>query len=275
MSDLAARVRDAMRPLAPRATGLAPKLPRLEGIRAAVFDLYGTLLVSAAGGGTREASPDPEGLPGFERVFWESVRTQHALRRAKGVAFPEIEVRETWAGILAAAGGPVPSPDELEALILDHECRANPVWPMPGAAAILGTLREAGYPLGIVSNAQFYTLPVVEGLFGADLDALGFHPRLRVFSFEVGEGKPSPRLFELLRERAGELGIAPAGILYLGNDFHKDVLPARAAGFRTALFAGDDRSLRLGDVPPEEAAALSDAVITDLAQLPALLQDGP
>jgi len=50
MSPLAELVRESLRPLPVAPTGLSPKLPRLDGIRAVVFDLYGTLLVSAAGG---------------------------------------------------------------------------------------------------------------------------------------------------------------------------------------------------------------------------------
>jgi putative hydrolase of the HAD superfamily len=107
----------------------------------------------------------------------------------------------------------------------------------------------------------------MEGLFGAGLDDLGFHPDLRVFSFEEGEGKPSLRLFETLRESAVALGIAASEIFYLGNDWKKDVLPARSVGFRTGLFAGDVRSLRLGEVTEEGAWASVDAVVTGLAQV--------
>jgi len=272
MNESAAHVRATMSPLVPQTTGMEPKLPHLAGIKAVVFDLYGTLLISAAGGASHEAGAAPEDLPGFEETFWESVRMHQGRRRSAGVEYPEVEIREVWSDLLARYGKPVASPAEIEALALRHECRVNPVWPMPNAVGILKTLRDRGCLLGIISNAQFYTLPVMEGLFGADLDGLGFHPRLRVFSFEIGEGKPSPRLFSLLRDGAADLGVSAPEILYLGNDFHKDVIPARDAGFRTALFAGDARSLRLGGVSAEEAVEIADAVITDLAQVPGLLE---
>ncbi len=267
MNDHIAHVRATMRPLSVAATGMAPKLPHLDGIRAVVFDLYGTLLVSGAGGGSHEQEPDPDDLPGFERALLDTVRAHQERRRAQGIAFPEVEIREVWAEVLASRGEPPKSREEIETLVLRHECRVNPVWPMPHAEETLAALRAAGVVLGIVSNAQFYTLPVMEGLFGESLDGLGFHPSLRVFSFEEGEGKPSPRLFALLRERAAALGIAPDEVFYLGNDLRKDVLPARADGFRTGLFAGDALSLRLGGMPETEAVGLADAVITDLAQV--------
>lgn len=267
MSPLAESVRAMLRPLAVEPTRLAPKLPRLPDIRAVIFDLYGTLLISDAGGERHQPTPDPPGLPGFETTFWSHVAAHHQRRHAEGIAHPEIDVRRIWRETLRALGQAIPSDDALDRAALAHECRCNPVWPMPGAESLLATLRRRGLPLGILSNAQFYTLPVLEGLFRADLDTLGFHPRLRVFSYEEGEGKPSPRLYQLLRDRAAALGIAPHQILHVGNDYHKDVLPARAAGFRTALFAGDTRSLRLGSVPETEAIATADLVITELGQV--------
>ncbi|MCB1204692.1 MAG: HAD family hydrolase [Verrucomicrobiae bacterium] len=255
-----------LRPLQVEEAGMDPKLARMPGIRAVVFDLYGTLLISAAGGIFGNA-PDPEGLPGFEEVYWNLVREHHERRRAEGVAHPEVEVRDLWVESLRRLGKVVPASSELEFSILAHECRVNPVWPMPRAAETLSRLAGAGVSLGIISNAQFYTLPVMEGLFGSSLEELGFHPGLQVFSFEVGEGKPSPRLFEILGERAAGLGLDPSEVLYVGNDFRKDVLPARAIGFRTALFAGDARSLRLGGLSEDEARETADAVITDLAQV--------
>ena len=61
--------------------------------------------------------------------------------------------------------------------------------------------------------------------------------------------------------------VRPTETLCIGNDMANDIAPAARLGFRTALFAGDQRSLRWGpggecdDVGP-------DIVITDLAQLP-------
>lgn len=261
----------AMRPIAPLPAGMPAKLPRHPGLRAVVFDLYGTLLVSAAGGGPDESAPGRGEPNALEDRIRRTIAEHHARKGLRGIDFPEVEIREVWAEAFAAEGLPVPPPDELERLVVEHECRSNPVWPMPGASGILAALRAAGTPLGIVSNAQFYTPPTMEALFGAGLDALGFHPGLRVFSYEEGEGKPSPRLFQILLDRAADLAIRPNEILYLGNDLRKDVIPARAAGCFAALFAGDARSLRLDGRSPEEAASLADAVVTDLSQVPKLL----
>ena len=61
----------------------------------------------------------------------------------------------------------------------------------------------------------------------------------------------------------------------VGNDVRNDLLGARAAGLRTALFAGDARSLRLRRDDPRSAAVCPDLVLTHLSQLPrALRRDG-
>jgi putative hydrolase of the HAD superfamily len=46
-----------------------------------------------------------------------------------------------------------------------------------------------------------------------------------------------------------------------------DIYPAKNAGFNTALFAGDARSLRLRKDIPECKTLSADLVITDLIQL--------
>jgi len=293
--DHAAYVREVMRPLVPSETGLVAKLPELPGIRAVVFDIYGTLLISGAGeicpaaGASGEEFRSNDGErntsaisfakrevaekgEGFFQIYQETIIRHQERRRSFGVAFPEVDIREVWVDTLAALGLPPRDADEVEDLSVRFECSVNPVWTMPGAAGVIEQVRLAGLKMGIISNAQFYTLPVMEGLFGTTLDGLGFDPSLRVFSFQLLEGKPSPRLFDELAGKAGECGIEPGQIFYLGNDMSKDVLPARATGFRTGLFAGDAASLRLGGCSVAEAFSLADAVITDLAQIPRLLK---
>ena len=69
-------------------------------------------------------------------------------------------------------------------------------------------------------------------------------------------------------------GIAPAQVLLVGNDMLNDVLPAWKTGMRTALFAGDERSLRLREGDPRLDVFGPDLVLTDLGQLPEGLTGG-
>ncbi len=278
--DAAAYIRRTMRPMRPIPTGVAPHLPAMPGISAVVFDIYGTLLISAAGD-IEPAGEDEREVDSildefgvspayFDDLYQSTVRRHQAERRMHGIEYPEVEIREVWAEVLESLCLTPENGASVEEVAMRYECGRNPVWTMPGAGRAIRSIHASGKKLGIISNAQFYTLPVIEGLFGASLEGMGFDPDLQVFSYREREGKPSPRLYESLAQRGALSGIAPEAIFYLGNDMIKDILPAREVGFRTGLFAGDARSLRLGGLTADEASATADAVITDLAQLPGL-----
>ena len=276
-------IRRLSTPLAPRpVAGCLPSLRPISGVRGVLLDVYGTLLISAAGdigsgaasGETRNAAMAaalsdaglPHAAPGARDMvaaLEAAIRAAHAEARRRGVAHPEVELRELWRGLLPGAG-----PAAVERAAVSYECRTNPVWPMPGAAAAVAALQARG-PVGIVSNAQFFTPLVLAAL----LPELRVDPRLAVWSFAQREAKPSPRLFATAAARmARHWRLQPREIVMVGNDMRNDLLGARAAGLRTALFAGDARSLRLRRDDPRCAAVHPDLVLTHLSQLPLSLR---
>jgi putative hydrolase of the HAD superfamily len=257
--------------------------PADAGIRACLFDVYGTLFVSASGdiaasGGVsgREEAQNPRGdeaareilapfgknytLPELVRRFTDAVTAEHARLRGE-TAWPEIDVRKIWAGILGTGER------AAEELSLRFELAVNPVYPMPGLEEALRKLGAAGIPLGIVSNAQFFTPLLFTAFLGACPDALGFLPDLCVYSFREGEAKPSPRLFRKAAAGLAALGVRPEQTLYVGNDMRNDIWAAKEAGLRAALFAGDGRSLRLRGDDPRCAGLKPDFVLKSLAGL--------
>jgi putative hydrolase of the HAD superfamily len=238
-----------------------------------LFDVYGTLWASAAGDLDHRG---PEAPPGLQDLFDRygcarspqtlagelaaAIRGEHARRRAKGVDYPEVRIERIWAELLGL------DPARARSFAVEYEVRANPLWPMPGLRSTLNSLRRQGLLLGILSNAQFYTPLLFECFLGTGARALGFREELLLYSFELGLAKPSPWLFESARQRLEALRIPAGRVLMVGNDAPRDLAPARAAGFQTALFAGDARSLR-----GTEEASKATVVITDLRQLPRLL----
>jgi putative hydrolase of the HAD superfamily len=214
-------------------------------LRAVLFDVYGTLLKSSAG----ETHPDP--------ALRSLIEKAHA---ASPHPFPEVDIREIHAAI-----HPELSPAEIERLAMEHEQATNPTSSMPGAEETLRELSSRGLLLGLVSNAQFYTVPVLESSLGESLANLGIDPDLCVFSYRERRAKPDVHLFEIVRDRLLGRGIQPEEVLYVGNDVRNDIDPAKSVGFRTALFAGDENSLRLRGKQLEESGA--DSVITDLREL--------
>lgn len=214
-----------------------------------LFDIYGTLLVSNAG----SIHPDP--------LLRAAIARAHA---ASPHPFPEVDIREIHAELR-----PELSPAEIEALAMEQECGVNPVAPMPGAAETLRSLKEAGVAIGLISNAQFYTVQVLEKALGASLGDLGIDPALCHFSYLVKRAKPDLFLFQAAREFLAQRGVPAEAVLYVGNDVRNDIDPARATGFSTALFAGDERSLRLHGRSLSEAGA--DWMVNDLREIPALV----
>lgn len=94
----------------------------------------------------------------------------------------------------------------------------------PDVRESLGALRRAGYRVVIAGNQPPQAGPALEAM---DLPVDAIHT-----SAEWGVEKPDPAFFAKVVAVAGE---EPSRVLYVGDRLDNDVLPARAAGMRTAL----------------------------------------
>ena len=209
-------------------------------------------------------------------MFVQEIERRHSARRAEGAAFPEVDVRRVWRAVLAQLHeesliGGESTDARIERLCVEYECRVNPVWPMPGALDALKALRSAGVLLGVVSNAQFFTPLLFQAFWKKSPAELGFENDLCLWSWVSLEAKPGDALFKKAAEELMARGIAPPETLYIGNDMRNDILPAARVGFRTALFAGDKRSLRLREDDPECANLAPDAIVSEWGQLIAIV----
>ncbi len=137
---------------------------------------------------------------------------------------------------------------------------------------IIDELKSRNIPIGIVSNAQFYT-PIImnwflSGEFSTKQDIDFFDPELSVFSYKEMRAKPDTKLFEPVKKALkNKYRIEPGEALFVGNDMLKDVLTAKNSGFRTVLFAGDDRSLRLREGDERVKKLFPDFILNDLKQI--------
>lgn len=268
----------------PLPTVVEPHLRELPGIRAVLFDIYGTLLISAAGDvqeGNVESSKDAMGrvlakagisttLPTGELLgqFQGILQGHQDLRRKRGITYPEVEIRAVWRDFVRHISGMEPSLEDTGSLATWFEMWTNPVCLMPGAQELLRRISTSPLLCGLVSNAQFYTRPVLETCLGQTLESLGIPGYLTAFSYEFLEGKPSTAMFEYCANSLDEVaGIRPEETLFVGNDRLKDLYPANQVGFQTALFAGDARSLRLREEEPLCEGLEPDLIITELGQL--------
>jgi len=100
---------------------------------------------------------------------------------------------------------------------------------MPGAAALLGSLRAAGVALACVTNKP---IAITERLLGALLPDAGFAVVLGGDSGAGVKPAPGPLLAAMATTR-----VLPAAALMIGDSRH-DVHAARAAGVRVICVAG-------------------------------------
>jgi putative hydrolase of the HAD superfamily len=271
-------VRHYSKPLKPLPTDVQPVGALRGDVRAILFDVYGTLFISEAGDISiaRDAADrnveavedllrryhigkDAESL---QAVFFKAIEEEKHRRERKGVDYPEVVIENIWKDILDIDDDAV-----IKRFAMEYELVVNPVFPMPHAADLLAALKRKAYVLGIISNAQFYTPYLFSALMGHSLASLGFDEDLLFFSYAFGYGKPSLFLFEQAAERCESYGVSRDQVVYVGNDMLKDIYPAAAVGFQTALFAGDGRSLRLRYDDDRCAGLTADLVITDLLQI--------
>lgn len=264
-------------PLAPLSTPLRPR-GRLTGpVKAILFDVYGTLFISGSGDITvsRNGIGHPESLarllekfgvpqePGpLVAAFFNMIQKTHQGLREKGIDFPEVNIDAVWSDVLGMSHMPT-----VRQFAIEFELLVNPVYPMPNLQRLLSFCKASALPMGIISNAQFFTPLLFDWFLESDLTGLGFSEDLLVFSYRHDTAKPSRRLFELAARALAKRNVLPASVLYIGNDMRNDMVPAARAGFQTALFAGDSRSLRLRENDPVCRELTPDLVVTDLIQI--------
>ncbi len=259
-----------------RPSTAAPALNRLSGVKAVLFDVYGTLLLSERNNPGPDGRPDKatlERLKTFavkygialeaERLvpaFLDLIDTTNKTAAARGVGVPEVNVIHIWHRLLGGGDYRTLKRLALEFEMIVHRCR-----PAGDLAALFAFLRSKDIRLGIVSNAQFYTAHILEYWLGRPLTEAGFDKKLILYSYIYRHAKPSAKLFRKAVTRVTQRGLHPAQVLFAGDSLENDIQPAGRAGFQTALFCGSAATVR-------PAADLRiDAVLTDWNQIEHIL----
>jgi len=247
-----------------------------------LFDIYGTLLISSSGdiGGDTIPEDNYQALQTLlntnnchippEKLLYQlkqSIETSHEHSRNKGIDYPEVDMTSIWQRLL-----PHLSKKQIMQFAFEFEWIMNPVFPMPNLLETLSFIKKFSIDMGIISNAQFYTPIIMSYFLKNALSSFGFISDLTFFSYELGWGKPSMKLFEAATDQLKSKHIMPHSVLYVGNDMLKDIYPAQKAGFMTALFAGDKRSLRLRTENELCQSIKPDGIITDLIQIKLLIE---
>ena len=141
----------------------------------------------------------------------------------------------------------------------------------PTAAEAVRAVGEAGKVQGLLADGQCFTpTQIVKGFReqdpNFDIDAT-FPTDLRIFSAEHKAKKPAEVLFDAALEVLSARDIAPGEVLHVGSNIMRDIAPAKKAGMRTALFAGDKTSLQATPDQLKDAKLKPDVMLTELAQI--------
>jgi len=235
------------------------------GKRAALFDLYGTLLYMTV-----------------EDARWMALKMSRVIREAGGYEFDdeklwEVSVRlwddyssglyknsrEYNAAILKVMGIE-PTERLLESLDPLEDLQRTLVHLTPNAEETLRALKEMGVKIGVLSNSPAETAK-------ADLKHSGLHKLLDavVISSEVGVKKPDVKIFQIILR---ELGVEASEALHVGDSL-EDVVGAKRAGIPVCLYTPEEgakiyrtRDI-LGDVRAEAEFATPDCMIKDLKEV--------
>jgi len=259
-------------------TEAIPKGSPKSRIEVILFDVYGTLFISGAGNvsiAKRESEQNISKLDDLLRKYNlektpstllneysdEMEQSKYKLR-IQGIDYPEVDIENIWKNVTGFEDKRV-----IKRFAIEYELIVNPVCPMPHTEELLSCCKRKRIPMGIISNAQFYTPYFFSSLLGVNLEGLGFVEEFVFFSYVHGYCKPSLFLFEMAANNIEKAGMPRRNALYVGNDIFKDIYPAQKTGFQTALFAGDGRSLNVREGDERIRGVSPDLVITDLSQI--------
>ncbi|NLH72454.1 MAG: HAD family hydrolase [Verrucomicrobia bacterium] len=212
-------------------------------IRAAIIDIYGTLLDSdstISQNAAHWAEFWKDHLHATPRITPEQFSTEcdrviakmHALAQARGIKYPEVY----WPHVVAEVLPEFSSLGEPQLSELRYYYKPMPRDPplAMGAANALRVLTGAGVFLGIASNCQPYSLRELDAALAHEgLSRKVFQPDLCFFSFEHGFSKPDPYVFQILAARLAPRGIYPRDAVMIGDRIDSDIEPAMAAGWQT------------------------------------------
>jgi len=140
--------------------------------------------------------------------------------------------REYFRIILARASvAAAPAEEIIDALAETHARVGLWTVAIDGAVETVRALRDAGYRVGVVSNA--------EGRVARDLDGAGYAGLFEVVvdSHLVGVEKPDPAIFRIALER---MRLEPGEAIFVGDVPSVDVAGARAAGLAPVLLDRHD-----------------------------------
>lgn len=146
----------------------------------------------------------------------------------------------------------------------------------PRALRALRSVAEAGLMQGIAGDTQVFTVAQLYRLLSArgTVPPPGelFRAELLVQSHNIGTQRTSPGYWEAVLERFASLDLKPAEVLLISSNVPNDLALAKRHGLRTALYAGDRLGLRAKLADLKDPETRPDRLLVDLAQVREILK---
>ena len=280
-----------------------PHLKHLPGLRAVLWNVYGTLLRVSDGELKFEHANDfvmetalektihefkmwgsmsrkPGQPSAYMREIYKRALDEQRLAVGGAEKHPEVLSDRLWEGIVkklfqkeyqfdAGFYGSLNEFARKVAYFFHASLQGTACY--DGAAEALRAVAAAGPTQGLLGDGQAFTpVQLRRGLQkqGPDLELDELvPPGLRLLSYERRARKPSETLFREALEALGERGIEPSEVLHVGSSLTRDLGPAKRFGMRTALFAGDRASLQADPGQLKDPQFRPDVLVTELPQL--------
>jgi putative hydrolase of the HAD superfamily len=226
-------------------------------VQAIVFDLYGTLIDIST-------NEDKSSLYEFLSLYLqyydinlppaklksEFEREKAANLISRGERFPEVDFQEVFEEVIKKEGNPnsflVKSCCKLFRILSRERFQL-----FPDSLPVLKEMKNQGYTLGLVSNAQkVFTANEMRIL------NLSQYFKHMVYSSRYGITKPDKRLFMIA---CAMLDVPPEKAIYIGDNPYNDVKGAKEIGMTTVLLSRSLKSVIPGYEPDYYATDLWDA----------------
>jgi FMN phosphatase YigB (HAD superfamily) len=281
-----------------------PYIKPLRGIRAVVWDVYGTLLRVTDGDMLLYHHQEIRMQVALEKTIsefnmwnsmtrrpgapWEYLLLKYRnalddLEMTSSVEagdFPQVNASQVWLRLLEMLNKKEYSYDKLfygdlaelaEKVAYFFQASLQGVEAAPRALKTLLSLGKHGIVQGILADTQSFTWVQLIRALGkqGELPALTelFDPTVLIMSDQLGVRKPSPSLFATCVHQFAQKGIQPPEILYVGNRLQGDLAVAKQWGMRTALYAGDKASLKATPQEIKHPDIRPKRLVTELKQI--------
>ena len=280
-----------------------PSIKPLPGIRAVLWDIYGTLLRISDGRFTlfpedearlqialdktihefnmwnhmyRKPGPPWQSIIGLYRSTIE----RQSMRGSPKGDVTEVNLVDTWRALIEKLlekdytwdTGQYGDLDELsEKVAYYFHCNLQATEARAGAVRAMSDVSAAGLTQGFLCDGQPFTLVQTLKALSMQGDLPPMYELLRpqtlILSSDCDVKKPSRSLFAKAVQNLRELGIPAQEILHVSCRLSTDLVPARAAGMKTALLVAEKSGLEVAADVLNAPTTRPDRLLTDLSHI--------